>query len=144
MDRDNKEEFIEATAKSRKRRHDDQDPPPPPPKDSDQSKKKRHDSDVSTSKQPQAQTLRGHRYCPSSKDQDQTRLVEACTRRRKTRITCGSTYNPLVSVEVLRYDIKRSKSENKGIVPTEMELVLEQTQQGTSHEVSVSIEGVEE
>ncbi|GKC29607.1 hypothetical protein Tco_1036901 [Tanacetum coccineum] len=52
--------------------------------------------------------------------------------------------NPLVSVEVLRYDIKRSKSENKGIVPTEMELVLEQTQQGTSHEVSVSTEGVEE
>ncbi|GJV01812.1 hypothetical protein Tco_1335381 [Tanacetum coccineum] len=38
--------------------------------------------------------------------------------------------NLLVSVEVLRYDIKRSKSENKGIVPTEMELVLEQTQQG--------------
>ncbi|GKB09458.1 hypothetical protein Tco_0837770, partial [Tanacetum coccineum] len=37
--------------------------------------------------------------------------------------------NPLVSVEVLRYDIKKSKSENKGIVPTEMELVLEQTQQ---------------
>nr|GEU71489.1 putative reverse transcriptase domain-containing protein [Tanacetum cinerariifolium] len=33
----------------------------------------------------------------------------------------------------------RSKSENKGIVPTEMELVLEQTQQGTSHEVSVHI-----
>ncbi|GKB34934.1 hypothetical protein Tco_0879876 [Tanacetum coccineum] len=47
--------------------------------------------------------------------------------------------NPLVSVEVLRYDIKRSKSENKGIVPTEMELVLEQTQQGTSHEVSITV-----
>ncbi|GKC73827.1 hypothetical protein Tco_1119710 [Tanacetum coccineum] len=31
--------------------------------------------------------------------------------------------------------IKRSKGENKGIVPTEMELVLEYTQQGTSHEV---------
>ncbi|GJT33869.1 hypothetical protein Tco_0924288 [Tanacetum coccineum] len=45
--------------------------------------------------------------------------------------------NPLVSVEVLMYDIKRSKSENKGIVPTEMKLVLEQTQQGISHEVSV-------
>ncbi|GJT42546.1 hypothetical protein Tco_0951261 [Tanacetum coccineum] len=43
--------------------------------------------------------------------------------------------NPLVSVEVFRYDIKRSKSENNGIVPTEMELVLEQTQRGTSHEV---------
>ncbi|GJZ57413.1 hypothetical protein Tco_0612907 [Tanacetum coccineum] len=47
--------------------------------------------------------------------------------------------NPLVSVEVLRYDIKRSKSENKGIVPTEMELVLEQTKQGTSHEVSIVV-----
>nr|GEX12578.1 hypothetical protein [Tanacetum cinerariifolium] len=42
----------------------------------------------------------------------------------------------LVSVEVLRYDIKRSKCENAGIVPTEMELILEQTQQGISHEVS--------
>ncbi|GJR57120.1 hypothetical protein Tco_1499282 [Tanacetum coccineum] len=51
--------------------------------------------------------------------------------------------NPLGSVEVLRYDIKRSKSENKGIVPTEMELVLEQTQQGASHEVSVSTEEME-
>nr|GEV92354.1 hypothetical protein [Tanacetum cinerariifolium] len=34
--------------------------------------------------------------------------------------------------------------ENKGIVQTEMELELEQTQQGSSHEVSVSTEGVEE
>nr|GEZ73855.1 putative reverse transcriptase domain-containing protein [Tanacetum cinerariifolium] len=41
----------------------------------------------------------------------------------------GSTQGyPLVSVEVLRYD-KRSKSENIGIVPTEMELILEHTQQ---------------
>ncbi|GKA80703.1 hypothetical protein Tco_0787395 [Tanacetum coccineum] len=56
MDHENREEFIETTAKSRKIRHDDQDPPPPPPKDSDQSKKKRHDSDVSASKQCQAQT----------------------------------------------------------------------------------------
>nr|GEU89185.1 reverse transcriptase domain-containing protein [Tanacetum cinerariifolium] len=37
--------------------------------------------------------------------------------------------NLLVSVEVFRYDIKRSKSENKGILPTEIELVLKQTQQ---------------
>nr|GEX91649.1 hypothetical protein [Tanacetum cinerariifolium] len=36
---------------------------------------------------------------------------------------------PLDSVEVLRYD-KRIKSEIKGKMPTEMELVLEQTQQG--------------
>nr|GEW40286.1 hypothetical protein [Tanacetum cinerariifolium] len=49
----------------------------------------------------------------------------------------------LDSVEVLMYD-KRSKTEIKGKVPTEMELVLEQTQQGTCHEVLVSAEGVEE
>nr|GEY33838.1 hypothetical protein [Tanacetum cinerariifolium] len=52
MDRENWEEFIEATAKSCKRRLNDQDPPLPRPKDSNQSKKKRHDSDVSASKQP--------------------------------------------------------------------------------------------
>ncbi|GKA20696.1 hypothetical protein Tco_0700685 [Tanacetum coccineum] len=51
---------------------------------------------------------------------------------------------PLVSVEVHKYDIKKSKSDNKGKVLIEMELVLEQTQQGTSHEVSISTEGVEE
>ncbi|GJX83107.1 hypothetical protein Tco_0332588, partial [Tanacetum coccineum] len=41
---------------------------------------------------------------------------------------------PLDRVVVLRYE-KRSKSENKGKVPTEMELVLEQTQQVTVYEV---------
>nr|GEW69561.1 retrovirus-related Pol polyprotein from transposon TNT 1-94 [Tanacetum cinerariifolium] len=51
---------------------------------------------------------------------------------------------PLDRVEVLRMIEKRSKSENKGIVQTEMELVLEQTQQGTSHKILVSTEGVEE
>ncbi|GJT89149.1 hypothetical protein Tco_1070866 [Tanacetum coccineum] len=50
---------------------------------------------------------------------------------------------PLDSVLVLRYE-KRSKSENKEKVSTEIKLVLEQTQQGTSYEVSVSAEGVEE
>ncbi|GKD91933.1 hypothetical protein Tco_1371770 [Tanacetum coccineum] len=50
---------------------------------------------------------------------------------------------PLDSVVVLRYE-KWSKSKNKGRMPTEMELVLEQTQQGTSYEVSVSAKGVEE
>nr|GEX40019.1 hypothetical protein [Tanacetum cinerariifolium] len=44
----------------------------------------------------------------------------------------GSTRGyPLVSVEVLMDD-KRSKSENMGIVPTKMELILEHTQQGQS------------
>nr|GEW58112.1 integrase, catalytic region, zinc finger, CCHC-type, peptidase aspartic, catalytic [Tanacetum cinerariifolium] len=37
----------------------------------------------------------------------------------------------------------RSKSKNKRIVPTEMEQELEQTQQGSSHEVLVITEGVE-
>ncbi|GJT71822.1 hypothetical protein Tco_1031108 [Tanacetum coccineum] len=39
---------------------------------------------------------------------------------------------------------KGNKSENKGKVPTKIELVLEQTQQATSYEVSVSTEGVED
>ncbi|GJQ94982.1 hypothetical protein Tco_0006121 [Tanacetum coccineum] len=50
---------------------------------------------------------------------------------------------PLDRLEVLGMIEKRSKVK-KGIVPTEMELVLEQPQQGTSHEVSVSTEGVKE
>ncbi|GJW04495.1 hypothetical protein Tco_1563351 [Tanacetum coccineum] len=50
---------------------------------------------------------------------------------------------PLDRVEVLGMIEKRSKV-RKGIVSAEMELVLEQTQQGTSHEVSVSTKGVEE
>ncbi|GJX33148.1 hypothetical protein Tco_0243003 [Tanacetum coccineum] len=37
MDRENREEFMDATAKSHRRRCDDQDPPPPPPKDSNQN-----------------------------------------------------------------------------------------------------------
>ncbi|GJU64472.1 hypothetical protein Tco_1246307 [Tanacetum coccineum] len=49
---------------------------------------------------------------------------------------------PLDSVVVLRYE-KRSKSENKGKVPTEMELVLEQTQQGAYYEVSYEHVGLE-
>ncbi|GKA26398.1 hypothetical protein Tco_0712507 [Tanacetum coccineum] len=53
MDRDNRDEFFESTAKSHKRHRDDQDPPPPPP-DSDQGKKKRYDSNPSGSKQPPA------------------------------------------------------------------------------------------
>ncbi|GJX38591.1 hypothetical protein Tco_0251894 [Tanacetum coccineum] len=50
---------------------------------------------------------------------------------------------PLDSVVVLRYE-KRSKSKNKRKVPTEMELIMEQTHQGTSYEVSVSAKGDEE
>nr|GEW70699.1 retrovirus-related Pol polyprotein from transposon TNT 1-94 [Tanacetum cinerariifolium]GEY61252.1 retrovirus-related Pol polyprotein from transposon TNT 1-94 [Tanacetum cinerariifolium] len=61
----------------------------------------------------------------------------------KDTASTDGIYPPLDSVVVLRYE-KRSKSKNKRKVPTEMELVLEQIQQGTSYEVSVSAEGVEE
>nr|GEZ88956.1 hypothetical protein [Tanacetum cinerariifolium] len=70
MDRDNRDEFIEASAKSCKRHHDDQDPPPPLP-DSDQGKKKRHDSNASISHQPQAQM-------PSALKTTNTRDMEEC------------------------------------------------------------------
>ncbi|GJR60439.1 hypothetical protein Tco_1502601 [Tanacetum coccineum] len=43
---------------------------------------------------------------------------------------------PLDNVVVLRYE-KRSKSENKGKVPTEMELVLEQPQQEHQSDIKV-------
>ncbi|GJY25001.1 hypothetical protein Tco_0399727 [Tanacetum coccineum] len=77
MDRENREEFIEATAKSRKRRRDDQDPPPPPPKDSDQNKKKRHDYDASASKQPPVQK-------PSTLTSSDTREALSDSSKQKT------------------------------------------------------------
>ncbi|GKA63631.1 hypothetical protein Tco_0763237 [Tanacetum coccineum] len=46
-------------------------------------------------------------------------------------------------IEVYRYDTKGVKV-RKGIMQTKTELTLEQTQQGVSDEVLVSIEGVEE
>ncbi|GJZ21736.1 hypothetical protein Tco_0558775 [Tanacetum coccineum] len=63
---------------------------------------------------------------------------------------CGSTKERLFNLLYWSYKVlrlgkkKRSKCENQGKVLTEMELVLEQTQQGTSYEDSVSAEGVEE
>ncbi|GJS28389.1 hypothetical protein Tco_0489009 [Tanacetum coccineum] len=53
----------------------------------------------------------------------------------------NNTERPTMFVITWSYKVVRirSKSENKGKVPTEMELVLEQTQQGTSHEVSGSL-----
>ena len=40
--------------------------------------------------------------------------------------------------------IEKRRKVRKGKVPTEIELELEQTQQGSSYEVLVSTEGVEE
>ncbi|GJS45625.1 hypothetical protein Tco_0595746 [Tanacetum coccineum] len=50
---------------------------------------------------------------------------------------------PLDRIEVLRYDTKGVKV-RKGKMQTKTELALEQTHQGVSNEVLVSIEGVEE
>ena len=52
--------------------------------------------------------------------------------------------NPLDSVESLGMMKKKEKNENMGRVRIETERVLEQTQQGSCYEVSVSTEGVEE
>ncbi|GJS81662.1 integrase, catalytic region, zinc finger, CCHC-type containing protein [Tanacetum coccineum] len=52
MDRENKEEFIDVTAKSRKRRRDDHDPHPPPPKDLDQKKLHLAPPSIPQSEQP--------------------------------------------------------------------------------------------
>ncbi|GJU71483.1 hypothetical protein Tco_1262888 [Tanacetum coccineum] len=52
--------------------------------------------------------------------------------------------NPLVSTESLGMIKREYNVRTRDIVPTEMELVRKYTQQGASHEVSVSTEGVEE
>nr|GEX79655.1 putative reverse transcriptase domain, ribonuclease H-like domain protein [Tanacetum cinerariifolium] len=47
----------------------------------------------------------------------------------------------LIQMKLLNHNVdNRSKGENKGKVPTKMELELEQTQQGSSYEVSVGVE----
>nr|GEU51127.1 hypothetical protein [Tanacetum cinerariifolium] len=50
----------------------------------------------------------------------------------------------ITKTKATQYDLPCIKNMIKGKVPTEMELVPEQTKQGTSYEVSVSAEGVEE
>nr|GEX07157.1 hypothetical protein [Tanacetum cinerariifolium] len=62
----------------------------------------------------------------SSKKQDCTSMSSAEVNQNQRDLPRDIL---LVSVEVLRYDIKRSKCENTGIMSTEMELILEQTQQ---------------
>nr|GEY79288.1 hypothetical protein [Tanacetum cinerariifolium] len=75
------------------------------------------------------------KYMPQSiwskSDKDRAAaMIQAIDKRLKTR-------------RIMR-SLERSKSEYMGIVPTEMELILEHTQQGISHEVSISAEEVEE
>ncbi|GJS56641.1 hypothetical protein Tco_0630003 [Tanacetum coccineum] len=115
-----------------------------------------------------------HRSLQSSNNPDHTSSecnnIKLAIRNEKSEVICATCKKCLITANhdkcVLQYvngmksrkknqSANVSKSENqkkhkpkvkkpKGIVPTEMELVLEQTQQGTSHEVSVSTEGVEE
>nr|GEW50569.1 retrovirus-related Pol polyprotein from transposon TNT 1-94 [Tanacetum cinerariifolium] len=95
--------------------------------------------------------LRDWLKCGSTKDRPFNLLYWSCKEVKVRYSFQLSSQNrrdlpkdiPLDSVVVFRYE-KRSKSENKGKVPTEMELVLEQTQQGTSYEVSVSAKEFEE
>ncbi|GJY19576.1 hypothetical protein Tco_0391067 [Tanacetum coccineum] len=79
MDHENREEFKEATTKSRKRCRDDQDSSLPPPKDSDQSKKKRHDSDALASKQPPVQKSSDDVYLSESEDTNVAHLLKIKT-----------------------------------------------------------------
>nr|GEV62043.1 hypothetical protein [Tanacetum cinerariifolium] len=81
MDHDNRDEFLEATVKSRKRRHDDQDPLSPT-QDSKQGKKKRHDFYASASHQPQAQM-------PSAWKTTDTRDVPSISSKQKTTSQSG-------------------------------------------------------
>ncbi|GJU47432.1 retrovirus-related pol polyprotein from transposon TNT 1-94 [Tanacetum coccineum] len=75
------------------------------------------------------------------------RLVSWPLKKKKALLSLNQRYLPrdipIVILEALRHDIKRSKV-RMGIIPTKTELALEQSQQGTSNEVLVSIEGVEE
>nr|GEW21972.1 hypothetical protein [Tanacetum cinerariifolium] len=91
-----------------------------------------------------------HPYTPYQ-DPQEFIYVNSLERNRLMRsdklykLNDGTLTRLLTSLEDITKNIHmKSKNENKGIVPTEMELVLEQTQQGTSYEVSVSVEGVEE
>ncbi|GJW03349.1 hypothetical protein Tco_1562205 [Tanacetum coccineum] len=76
MDHENREEFNEEMAKSRKRRHDDQDPPLPPPKDSDRNKKKKHNFDASASKYMPSNDV----HLSNSKDTSPVHLLKIKTR----------------------------------------------------------------
>nr|GEZ48006.1 hypothetical protein [Tanacetum cinerariifolium] len=75
------------------------------------------------------------------KDEDPSARLNRGSKRSRNRRDLPRD-NILDIIEVLRYE-KKSKSENKGKVQTEMELILEQTQQGISYKVSISTEGVE-
>nr|GEU34957.1 multidrug resistance-associated protein 5 [Tanacetum cinerariifolium] len=127
-----------------KRGHDDKDKDQDPSAGSDRGMKRRRIEEPS------------HNVQDTSKHQDQDQAAQteeppALYDEFNATTFDFSTQNqrdlprdiPLDSVEVLRYN-KRSNSEIMEKVSIEMELVLEQTQQGSSHEVLVSVEGVEE
>ncbi|GJT11405.1 phospholipase-like protein [Tanacetum coccineum] len=80
------------------------------------------------------------RKCTSGGIQFLVINLKAGCKRKQTALTIvfskGQSFLYLVTKDCYKDGKVRSKCENKGIVPTEMELVLEYTQQGASHEVS--------
>ncbi|GJR82535.1 hypothetical protein Tco_0153320 [Tanacetum coccineum] len=105
MDHDNMDEFLEATAKSRKRHRDNQDPPPRPP-DSNQGKKKRYDSDASAPHKPQAQTS-------SAWMTTNTKDAPLSSSKQKT---ASQSEQPIKDVPILD-DVHISDSEDIGAAP---------------------------
>ncbi|GJV54789.1 hypothetical protein Tco_1455794 [Tanacetum coccineum] len=103
MDHENREEFNEEMAKSRKRCRDDQDPPPPPPKEFDQSKKKRHDSDALASKQSPVQKSLA---CKTS----DTREAPASSSKKKS----ASPPEQAIDDVPIPYDVHLLDSEDTG------------------------------
>ncbi|GJW61670.1 hypothetical protein Tco_0111005 [Tanacetum coccineum] len=77
-----------------------------------------------------------HKFCDGTLQSVRNILRESQNRRDLPRDI------PLDRIEVLMYDTKGVKA-RMGIMQTKTELTLEQTQQGVSNEVLVSIEGVE-
>ncbi|GJY20350.1 hypothetical protein Tco_0392916 [Tanacetum coccineum] len=67
--------------------------------------------------------------------------ADASDKRQQQQDSTSSTSTLPTTVTV---DGNFDMNENKGIMPTKIELTLEESQQGVSNDVLVSIEGVEE
>ncbi|GJX72115.1 hypothetical protein Tco_0309286 [Tanacetum coccineum] len=81
----------------------------------------------------------GLRWIPTGK------LFDSCTSKVDSEPTYGSNVDiPNIHESKQTLDLSAEMNENKGRMSTEIELTLEQSQQGVSDDVLVSIEGVEE
>ncbi|GJS49410.1 hypothetical protein Tco_0599531 [Tanacetum coccineum] len=92
----------------------------------------------SFAKKPERQIPKGHRWVPTGKIfTSSTTKVDSEPQMvlMKIALTNMNANKLLMSVQM---------NENKGIMSTKIELTLEQSQQGVSNDVLLSIEGVEE